>query len=55
MPVQNVVDITLTFPHLDRQGWSRVARNGEGDEVAKVIELISFIDRAPEEFGDPAN
>lgn len=46
-------DITLTFPHLDCQDWSRVSRNGEGDDVAKVIELISFIiDRGPEEFHD---
>jgi SAM-dependent methyltransferase len=47
-------DIILTFPHLDRHGWTRVADNGEGDDVAKVIELISFIvDRGPDEFKDP--
>ena len=49
-------DIILTFPHLDRHGWGRVARNGEGNEVTKVIELIAFIvDRGPEEFDDPSD
>jgi SAM-dependent methyltransferase len=47
-------DITLRFPHLDPRSWIRVADNGEGDDVAKVIELISFlIDRGPDQFENP--
>lgn len=50
---ESEADIILTFPRLDPQSWTRVADNGEGDDVGKVIELISFIvDRGPEEFGD---
>jgi SAM-dependent methyltransferase len=46
-------DVILKFPPLDRNGWKMVIENGEGDNVVKTIELISFIvDRGPGEFGD---
>ena len=48
-------DVVITCPTLTRDGWQRVVGNGEGAEVRKAIELISFlVDRAPDQFIDPS-
>ena len=57
--MQNVVsheqEIKLEFPVLDHHGWERVAANTSGTEVAKAIELITFmVDRAPDNFPNQA-